>query len=65
MYGKSMVDKILALVAGQDKLEADVADRAAQQGPLAEAERSRQQEAAEAAQAQQAEEQRRCGYLHR
>lgn len=59
VYGKRMTDKILALAADQEKLEADLATRRAQLAPLADTERGRQQEAAEAAQRQQAEEQSR------
>jgi uncharacterized membrane protein YgcG len=60
VYGKGMAEKILALAAGFDKLEADVTARKAQLQPLVDAERQRQQDAAAAAQREQEEQQRRC-----
>lgn len=55
-----MTDKILALAADFEKLEADATERRAQLEPLADAERKRQQEAADAAQREREEEQRKC-----
>jgi hypothetical protein len=60
VYGKGMAEKILALAADFEKLEADATARKAQLQPLVDAERQRQQEAAAAAQREEEEQQRRC-----
>ena len=60
MYGKGMVDKILALAADQDALNADLEARYAALVPLADAEQRRQAEAAAAAERELADQQRRC-----
>ncbi len=55
-----MVDKILVLAGEQDKLEAAVADLAAQLAPRADAERAAQREAESAAKQQAEQERLRC-----